>query len=231
MEARAMTAMTIGKAASEAGVNIETIRFYERRGLIQRPPKGNGYRVYSSEEIARIRFIKQAQHIGFSLSEIDDLLALRADPAADCSQVRRQAVAKLDEVHRKIEQLQNVGAALETLIAACPGRGALQACSILDALTLRSAKLTPAQKRSQSRKHSAKDQPMKTALLKIDGMHCDGCAETIKSVIERQPGVQAAEVSYDRSQGRILYDPEAIPEQRLVATVRKLGYRVTPQDS
>jgi len=71
---------------------------------------------------------------------------------------------------------------------------------------------------------------MKTALLKIDGMHCDGCAETIKSVIERQPGVRAAEVSYDRSQARILYDPEAIPEQRLVATVQKLGYRVTQQD-
>jgi DNA-binding transcriptional MerR regulator len=226
-----MTSITIGKAAREAGVNIETIRFYERRGLIERPPRGNGYRIYSPEEIARIRFIKQAQHIGFSLSEIGDLLALRADPAADCSKVRLQAVAKLDEVHRKIEQLQNVGAALETLIAACPGRGALHACSILDALTLRSAKPAPVQNAPRSRKHPAKDDPMKTALLKIDGMHCDGCAETIKSVIERQPGVRAAEVSFDRSQARILYNPEAIPEQRLVTTVQKLGYRVTQQDS
>jgi MerR family transcriptional regulator, copper efflux regulator len=94
MEARAMQTMTIGKAAREAGVNIETIRFYERRGLIERPPKGNGYRVYSPEEVARIRFIKEAQQIGFSLSEIGDLLSLRADPAADCSEVRHQAVAK-----------------------------------------------------------------------------------------------------------------------------------------
>ena len=70
---------------------------------------------------------------------------------------------------------------------------------------------------------------METALLKIDGMRCNGCAETIKSVVERQPGVQAAEVSYDRSQARILYDPEAIPERRLVAAVQKLGYRVTQQ--
>jgi MerR family transcriptional regulator, copper efflux regulator len=140
MEARAMQTMTIGKAAREAGVNIETIRFYERRGLIERPPKGNGYRVYSPEEVARIRFIKEAQQIGFSLSEIGDLLSLRADPAADCSEVRRQAVAKLDQVNQKIEQLRAVGVALETLIAACPGRGALQACSILDALTLRSTK-------------------------------------------------------------------------------------------
>ena len=77
-----MLTMTIGKAAREAGVNIETVRFYERRSLIEQPPKGN-YRVYSPEQVARIRFIKEAQQIGFSLSEIGDLLALRADPAAD----------------------------------------------------------------------------------------------------------------------------------------------------
>jgi MerR family copper efflux transcriptional regulator len=195
MEARAMQTMTIGKAAREAGVNIETIRFYERRGLIERPPKGNGYRVYSPEEVARIRFIKEAQQIGFSLSEIGDLLSLRADPAADCSEVRRQAVAKLDQVNQKIEQLRAVGVALETLIAACPGRGALQAFSILDGLTLRSTKPPSEEKRSQrrSRQKSAKEHQMETALLKIDGMHCNGCAETIKSVVERQPGVQAAE--------------------------------------
>jgi len=70
---------------------------------------------------------------------------------------------------------------------------------------------------------------MKTALLKIDGMRCNGCADTVKSVVERQPGVQAAEVSYDQSQARILYDPETIAEERLVATVQKLGYRVTNQ--
>ena len=131
-------ALTIGRAAREAGVNIETVRFYERRGLIEQPPKGDGYRVYSADQVARIRFIKEAQQIGFMLSEIGELLTLRADPSADCAAVREQAVAKLDEVHRKIEQLQRVGAALETLIAACPRRGALQECSIMDALTVRS---------------------------------------------------------------------------------------------
>lgn len=133
-----MQALTIGRTAREAGVNIETVRFYERRGLIEQPPKGYGYRVYSADQVARIRFIKEAQQIGFTLSEIGELLTLRADPSADCSDVRRQAVAKLEEVHRKIEQLQRVGAALETLIAACPRRGALQECSIMDALTVRS---------------------------------------------------------------------------------------------
>ncbi len=226
-----MLTMTIGNAAREAGVNIETVRFYERRSLIERPPKGKGYRVYSPEQVARIRFIKEAQQIGFSLSEIGDLLALRADPTADCSEVRRQAVAKLEEVRRKIEQLQEMGAALETLIAACPGQGALQACSIMDALTLHLSKPVTKEKRRQTRfrQHSAKEHQMKTALLKIDGMRCNGCAGKVKSAVERQPGVRAAEVSYDQSQARILYDPEAIAEDRLVATVQKLGYRVTNQ--
>ena len=132
--------LTIGKAASEAGVNVETIRFYERQGLVEQPPKPDGASVrrYSAETVERIRFIKEAQFLGFSLREIRDLLALRADPAADCAEVREQAVAKLQEVRRKIDRLQQIGAALETLIAACPGRGGLQACSIMDALTLRS---------------------------------------------------------------------------------------------
>jgi MerR family mercuric resistance operon transcriptional regulator len=139
--------LTIGRAARAAGVNIETVRFYERRGLIEQPRKGDSYRVYSAEQVARIRFIKEAQQIGFTLSEIGELLTLRADPSADCSQVRRQAVAKLEEVHPKIEQLQRVGAALEVLIEACPRHGALQACSIMDALNARSTLPTGERKR------------------------------------------------------------------------------------
>ena len=138
-----MPALTIARAAREAGVNIETIRFYERRGLIERPLKGEGYRVYSPDHVARIRFIKEAQQIGFSLAEAKELLALRADPNADCSAVQQQAVAKQQEVRRKIEQLREIDAALETLIAACPGQGALQCCSIIDALNHRPT--TPAQ--------------------------------------------------------------------------------------
>jgi copper chaperone len=70
---------------------------------------------------------------------------------------------------------------------------------------------------------------MKTARFKIDGMHCDGCANTVKAMVERQPGVQIADVSYDQGQARVLYDPQTIAEDALVATVQKLGYRVTPQ--
>jgi Hg(II)-responsive transcriptional regulator len=156
-----MQALTIGRAARAAGVNTETVRFYERRGLIEQPPKGDGYRVYSAEQVARIRFIKEAQQIGFTLSEITELLTLRADPSADCSDVRKQAVAKLNEVRRKIAQLQKVGDALGALIAACPRRGALQACSIMDALTARSAPGAAQEKTLRSRSRNVSSRSLK----------------------------------------------------------------------
>ena len=131
-----MNELIIGKAATAAGVGVETIRFYERKGLIEQPPKplDAGFRVYPEETVQRIRFIRQAQEIGFSLREIDELLSLRADPAADCAHVRERAAAKLEEVERKIEQLGRIRSALNELIAACPGRGALRECSIMASL-------------------------------------------------------------------------------------------------
>ncbi|MCH7943880.1 MAG: MerR family DNA-binding protein [Proteobacteria bacterium] len=131
-----MNELIIGKAAMKAGVGVETIRFYERKGLIEQPPKplDTGFRVYPAETVQRIRFIRQAQEIGFSLREIDELLSLRADPAADCAHVRERAAAKLEEVERKIEQLGRIRSALNELIAACPGRGALRECSIMASL-------------------------------------------------------------------------------------------------
>jgi MerR family copper efflux transcriptional regulator len=140
-----MMELTIGKAASEAGVGVETIRFYERQGLIEQPrkPAGAGVRRYSAETIERIRFIKEAQQIGFSLREVQELLALRSDPSADCSDVRQQAIAKRAAVQRKIEQLRKIDAALGTLIASCPGSGGLQCCSIMDALSPRSREAAP----------------------------------------------------------------------------------------
>ena len=130
-----MSEMTIGKAARAAGVGVETIRFYERNGLIEQPPKpARGFRVYPEETVRRVRFIRQGQELGFSLRQIAELLSLKADPATDCSDVRRRAQAKLDEVDEKLATLTGIRAALEELIAACPGRGALRACSIMEAL-------------------------------------------------------------------------------------------------
>ena len=131
-----MTAMTIGRLARNAGVGVETIRFYERKGLIEQPqrPRDGGYRVYPEETAHRIRFIRQAQELGFSLREVQDLLSLRADPESDSADVRERAAAKLAEVKRKITELERIRAALEDLIAACPGRGALRNCSIMETL-------------------------------------------------------------------------------------------------
>lgn len=148
-----MSTMTIGKAARAAGVGIETIRFYERNGLIEQPPKPacGGFRVYPEDTVRRVRFIRQGQELGFSLRQIAELLSLKADPATDCSDVRRRAQAKLDDVDEKLARLTGIRAALEELIAACPGRGALRACSIMGALEgAEGAPMSPRQKEEKT---------------------------------------------------------------------------------
>jgi len=131
-----MVGFTISKVADKAGVGVETVRFYHRKGLIEQPsrPSTGGYRVYPFEAVQRIRFIRQAQELGFSLREVQDLLALRTSPSSDCSQVRKLAQIKCDEVNQKIEQLTRMRTALDQLIAACLGKGGLQACSIMEAM-------------------------------------------------------------------------------------------------
>ena len=133
-----MEATTISKAASKAGVGIETIRFYERKGLIEQPrrPKDTGFRTYPEETVRRIVFIRRAQTIGFSLREIEELLELRSEPNTGASDVRAQAIAKRDEVKRKIADLQSVLTALDNLISACAGQGTIRNCSIIEALEL-----------------------------------------------------------------------------------------------
>lgn len=128
--------LTIGRAAKAANVGVETIRFYERKALIERParPRGSGIRRYSPETVQRVRFIREAQRLGFSLREVRELLELQADPAADCSDVRDRAAAKLAEARGKIERLQRIANALETLVAGCPAHGRLEGCTILGAL-------------------------------------------------------------------------------------------------
>jgi MerR family mercuric resistance operon transcriptional regulator len=130
--------MRIGKIAEKTGIGVETVRFYERKGLIAQPAKpASGFRRYDGAIVARLRFIRQAQTLGFSLKEIGELLSLKADPMTDCADVRRRAKTKRDEVVAKIAHLETMRRALDTLIAACPGRGAIRRCSILDALQAR----------------------------------------------------------------------------------------------
>lgn len=133
--------MRIGEAAQAADVGVETIRFYERKGLIEQPvkPISGGFRNYSRTTVESIGFIRQAQEIGFSLREIKELLSLRVDPDADCFEVREHAQVKLDEVNRKLASLTAVKAVLNKLIRSCPGEGALGGCSIMEALAANAA--------------------------------------------------------------------------------------------
>jgi MerR family mercuric resistance operon transcriptional regulator len=127
--------MTIGELARSAGVHVETVRYYERCGLVPQPARRpSGYRVYSADSVARIRFIKNAQELGFSLAEIKKLLELRIDANTNCGEVRRQAQIKLSELNDKIRALQQIQHALLQLVAACEEGGPQGECPILDAL-------------------------------------------------------------------------------------------------
>lgn len=130
-----MQALTIGKVARDAGVGVETVRFYEREGLLKQPDsRPSGYRNYEPEAIHRVRFIKQAQRLGFTLREIKELLALKLDPSATRAQIRDRAEAKISDIDQRIGELKRMKKALAPLIRACNGKGKLEGCPILDAI-------------------------------------------------------------------------------------------------
>ncbi len=125
--------MRIGEVASSAGISVETVRFYENRGLICQPsrPAAGGYRDYPTAIVYRIGFIRSAQQLGFSLEEINELLELESGPDAQCTDVRDRAESKLHDVAARIDSLNRIKAALQALIDACPGKGPAKKCSIL----------------------------------------------------------------------------------------------------
>lgn len=128
-------ALTIGALARRAEVNIQTIRYYERRGLLPEPRRTeSNYRIYPADAVRRVRFIKQAQQLGFSLKEIGELLSLRAAPRSRCEAVRRLSEVKLQDIGEKIRSLEAMRKALSKLVLACSGRGPVTECPILDSL-------------------------------------------------------------------------------------------------
>jgi len=130
-----MTTLTIGKIAKAAGLGVETIRFYERKGLIAEPKRSaSGYRQYHPETIRRLKFIARAKALGFSLQEVGELLDLRACPEAGCTDVQTRAMEKILDLEKRITQLDAMKHALEELVAQCQGEGSLQGCPILDSL-------------------------------------------------------------------------------------------------
>jgi MerR family copper efflux transcriptional regulator len=128
-----MEALKIGELAKRGGVGIDTVRYYERNGLLApRTRLASGYRSYGELELARLRSIRRAQALGFTLTEIKELLALSAQ--RDVGRVKRSAQAKLLDVKSRIAGLERVRDGLATLIAACPGHGRAPDCPILRTL-------------------------------------------------------------------------------------------------
>jgi len=130
-----MQRMTIGQVAKQSGVSVETIRYYEKEGLIAEPQRSpSGYRQYPQETVKRILFIQKAKEIGFTLKEIYDLLLLQDKPNASCGDILEKATQKLQQIEAKIQELNRIKAALEKLTRDCMEDKKLAECPVMDAL-------------------------------------------------------------------------------------------------
>jgi MerR family copper efflux transcriptional regulator len=130
-----MEKLTIGQLATKANVNLETIRYYERRGLIPEPPRNkSGHREYSLEEVKRTEFIKRSQALGFSLQEISELLSLRVEPDTTCADVKARVETKIEDIEKRITDLEQIRKALLCLSKRCTGKRPVGRCPILEEL-------------------------------------------------------------------------------------------------
>ena len=130
-----MEQLTIGELTRRTHVNRETVRYYERRRLLPRPSRSvSGYRVFSDDAVRRLRFIRHAQELGFSLNEIGELLALRVKSVDTCDRVRERTEVKIVDIEKKIKSLRHMKQALSELVSSCSRRGKTKECPILDNL-------------------------------------------------------------------------------------------------
>ena len=128
-------ALKIGEVAERSGVNLQTILYYERQKLLPEPPRlPSGYRMFPEETVRRVRFIKRAQELGFSLTEILDLLSIQVDPSKECSDVKRLAKAKIANIEEKIRTLEAMKRVLGGLAKLCSGQGPSSECPILESI-------------------------------------------------------------------------------------------------
>lgn len=130
--------LTVGRLARQAGVNLQTVLYYERRRLLAPARRSeSGYRLYAPESLRVIRFIKNAQALGFALEEVAKLLRLRVNHTSQCGSVKRQASARLELVRGKIAGLRGMERALRRLLKTCAARGTTDSCPILESLESR----------------------------------------------------------------------------------------------
>jgi Hg(II)-responsive transcriptional regulator len=127
--------MRSSQIAAQAGVNVQTLRYYERRGLLPEPPRlESGYRSYDPDTVARVRFVKQAQQLGFSLEEIDSLLGLATGGPDNCDAAKALAGEKLAQLEQKIAGLNVMCDSLRQLVATCDRPRARRVCPLLEAI-------------------------------------------------------------------------------------------------
>lgn len=127
--------LTISGLAREGGVGVETVRYYEKKGLLPKPPRTqSGYRKYPPDAARRIRFIRHAKELGFTLREIGELLSLRVSPDTPCSEIKKRARAKIQDIEGKLDSLSRMKSTLERLEKRCQSTGPVAECPILEAL-------------------------------------------------------------------------------------------------
>ena len=127
--------MQIGQLAKQAGTPVDTVRYYERHGLLPAPTRrASGYRDYTAEDVRRLRFVRRAKTLGFSLTEIRELLELSGHRDDDMAGMKSAAIEKLADVETRLAELTRIRDGLKALIDACPGHGRLGQCPILNAL-------------------------------------------------------------------------------------------------
>jgi len=128
-------ALTIGQIAKRTGLTVETVRFYEKKGLILAPERSeSGYRQYSSDTLKRLYFILRAKEVGFTLNDIAELLDIRRKPGSTCSDIKLRALEKMEDIEKKVTDLQKIHDSLSQLVLRCSGTGKLSDCPILESL-------------------------------------------------------------------------------------------------
>ncbi|MDB5294606.1 MAG: merR1 [Phycisphaerales bacterium] len=244
--------LTIGQLAHRAGVGVETIRFYEREGLLAEPQRrASGYRQYGEDVVARLRFIRRAKELGFTLKEVAELLSLRLDPDTTPADVKRRAEAKLADIEAKVRTLRRMHKALSKVTAACGGHGKIGDCPILDALereadpcaheeheesgrgdagadaTSRKGTpgVSPGEQRKARDRRAGKDNVMEKVKLDVRGMSCGGCVRHVTQALAAVPGTCVGEVKIGLATVEI--DPQATSREALFAAVRKAGFEAS----
>ncbi len=130
-----MKHLTRGELAKKAGVNPETVRYYEKLGLLPEAIRTeSGYRLFSEEDVKRIKFIKRAKELGFTLKEIKELLQIRFETKGECRQVKKLAEEKLSDIQKKIDDLEKIKETLQHLIEKCPEKGSVLDCPIISTI-------------------------------------------------------------------------------------------------